>query len=77
MAASTPSIHECTYLGTKIDQPGENTTETEHRISQTGNALRIQFPKYCLKNMAVTSDMAKKILKPRDQDSVWKTSGQF
>ena len=26
---------ECTYLGTKIDQLGDNTTEIKHRISQT------------------------------------------
>jgi len=26
---------ECTYLGTKIDQSGYNTTEIKHRISQT------------------------------------------
>jgi hypothetical protein len=27
---------ECTYLGTKIDQLGDNTTEIKHRISQIG-----------------------------------------
>jgi hypothetical protein len=26
---------ECTYLDTKIDQTGENTTEIKHRINQT------------------------------------------
>jgi len=26
---------ECTYLGTKTDQLGDNTTEIKHRISQT------------------------------------------
>jgi hypothetical protein len=26
---------ECTFLGTKIDQLGDNTTEIKHRISQT------------------------------------------
>jgi len=26
---------ECTYLGTKIDQSGDNTTEIKHRISQS------------------------------------------
>jgi hypothetical protein len=30
---------ECTYLGTKIDQSGDNTTEIKHRISQTGMAI--------------------------------------
>jgi len=29
---------ECTYLGTKIDQWGDNTTETKHRINQTRKA---------------------------------------
>ena len=28
------SCTECTYLGTKIDQLGNNTTEIKHRISQ-------------------------------------------
>jgi hypothetical protein len=34
---------ECTYLGTKIDWLGNNTTEMKHKISQTRktiNALR-------------------------------------
>jgi hypothetical protein len=26
---------ECTYLGTKIDQTGDNTTVIKHRINQT------------------------------------------
>ena len=30
---------ECTYLGTKIDQLGDNTTEIKHRISQTRKAI--------------------------------------
>jgi len=30
---------ECTYLGTKIDQFGDNTTEIKHRISQTRKAI--------------------------------------
>jgi hypothetical protein len=30
---------ECTYLGTKIDQLGDNSTELKHRISQTKKAI--------------------------------------
>ena len=30
---------ECTYLGTKIDQTGDNTTEIKHRINQTSKAI--------------------------------------
>ena len=30
---------ECTYLGTKIDQTGDNTTEIKHRINQTRIAI--------------------------------------
>ena len=30
---------ECTYLGTKIDQLGDNKTEIKHRISQTRKAI--------------------------------------
>ena len=30
---------ECTYLGTKIDQLGDNTAEIKHRISQTRKAI--------------------------------------
>jgi len=30
---------DCTYLGTKIDQSGDNTTEIKHRISQTRKAI--------------------------------------
>jgi len=30
---------ECTYLGTKIDQLGNNTTEMKHRISQIRKAI--------------------------------------
>jgi len=30
---------ECTYLGTKIYQMGDNTTEIKHRINQTRKAI--------------------------------------
>ena len=30
---------ECTYLATKIDKLGDNTTEIKHRISQTRKAI--------------------------------------
>jgi len=30
---------KCMYLGTKIDQSGDNTTEIKHRISQTRKAI--------------------------------------
>ena len=30
---------ECTYLGTKINQLGNNTAEIKHRISQTRKAI--------------------------------------
>jgi len=30
--------YECTFLGTKIDQLVDNTTELKHRISQTRKA---------------------------------------
>ena len=33
---------ECTYLGTKIDQLGVNTTEIKHRISQTKILLKTE-----------------------------------
>ena len=32
---------ECTYLGTKIDQLGDNTTEIKHKISQTRKAINV------------------------------------
>ena len=30
---------ECTYLGTKIDKLGDNTTGIKHRICQTRKAI--------------------------------------
>jgi hypothetical protein len=30
---------KCTYLGTKIDQMGDNTTEIKHKINQTRKAI--------------------------------------
>jgi hypothetical protein len=30
---------ECTYLGTKTDQLGDNSTEIKHKISQTRQAI--------------------------------------
>jgi hypothetical protein len=35
----TKPCTECTNLGTKIDQLGDNTTEIKHRISQTREAI--------------------------------------
>jgi hypothetical protein len=32
---------KCTYLGTKIDQTGDNTTEIKHRINQTRKAINV------------------------------------
>ena len=32
---------ECTYLGTKIDHTGDNTTEIKHRINQTRKAINV------------------------------------
>jgi len=32
---------ECTHLGTKIDQTGDNTTEIKYRINQTRKAIKV------------------------------------
>ena len=34
---------ECTYLGTKIDQTGDNTTEIKHSINQTRKAINALY----------------------------------
>jgi hypothetical protein len=40
VTSSWAHLHiECTYLGTKIDQLGDNTTEIKHRISETRKAI--------------------------------------
>ena len=31
---------ECTCLGTKIDQTGDNTTEVKHKVNQTRKAIK-------------------------------------
>jgi hypothetical protein len=40
---------ECTYLHTKINQLGDNTTEIKHRISQTRKAINALGTKILLK----------------------------
>ena len=35
----TKPCTECTYLGTKIDQSGDNRAQIKHRISQTRKAI--------------------------------------
>ena len=42
---------ECTYLGTIIDQLGENKTGIKHRISQTRNAINALHSIWCNKNI--------------------------
>ena len=42
---------ECTYLGTKIDQLGDNTTEIKYRISQTIKAINDLNSIWCHKNI--------------------------
>ena len=32
---------ECTYLGIKTDQTGDNTTEIKYRINQTRKAIKV------------------------------------
>jgi hypothetical protein len=41
----------CTYLGTKIDQLGDNTTEIKHRISQTRKAINALYSIWWQKNI--------------------------
>jgi hypothetical protein len=36
---TSESCIECTYLGTKLDQVGDNRTEIKHRISQTRQTI--------------------------------------
>ena len=38
-SAKNQGWKECTYLGTKIEQWGDNTTEIKHRINQTRKAI--------------------------------------
>jgi adenylate cyclase class IV len=45
------SSTECTYLGTKIDQSGDNTIEIKHRISQTRKAINALNSIRCHKNI--------------------------
>ena len=42
---------ECTYLGTKIDQSNDNTTEIKHRISQKTKAINALNPISSNKNI--------------------------
>ena len=42
---------ECTYLGTKIDQTGDNTTEIKHRISETRKAINASNSVWWHKNI--------------------------
>ena len=42
---------ECSYLGTIIDQLGENKTGIKHRISQTRNAINALHSIWCNKNI--------------------------
>jgi len=41
----------CTYLGTKIDQSGDNTTEIKHRISRTRKAINASNSVWWHKNI--------------------------
>ena len=42
---------ECTYLGTKIDQTGDNTTQIKHRINQTRKAISALNSIWCQKDI--------------------------
>jgi len=42
---------ECTCLGTKIDQSGDDTTEIKHRISQTIKAINALNSTWWLRNI--------------------------
>jgi hypothetical protein len=42
---------ECTYLGTKIDQTGDNKTGIKHRINQTRKAINYIISIQCHKDI--------------------------
>ena len=42
----------CTYLGTKIDQSGDNTTEMKYRTSQTRKTINILNSVWWHKNIS-------------------------
>ena len=42
---------ECTYLGTKIDQTGDDTTQLKHRINQTRKAISALNSIWCQKDI--------------------------
>jgi hypothetical protein len=47
---------ECTYLGTIIDQLGDNTTEIKHRICQTIKATNGLISNWCTKILLKTEN---------------------